>query len=81
MVAPRLTPEDPYSKIWQYANLPGEIVSSNSVPSQDSKTCDVDSSSGPFEALREEYTVRLDMGVEIEHVAPECLEIIERPQG
>jgi hypothetical protein len=65
---------DPYSKVWQYANLEGKVVRSISVASQRTGSCNVDPSSGPFEALKEEYTVRLDIGIEIDHVSEECLE-------
>ena len=69
-------PRDPYSDIWQYENLPGEVVYSNLVTAQESPSCTVDSSRPPLQVLRDEYKVRLDIGVTVDHVDEECLEAL-----
>ena len=64
---------DPYSGIWQYENLPGIVVDSASVATEDSDACDV-TSTGPAQVLKDGYKVALDIGVELNYVAEDCLE-------
>jgi hypothetical protein len=68
---------DPYSNMWQYVNLTGEVVSSESVPAYLVKSWAIEAI-GAVQMLQV-YTVRLDMGVELEGVIEESLELRELP--
>jgi hypothetical protein len=68
---------DPYSNIWQYANLTGEVVSSESVPAYLIRTWAIEAI-GAVQMLQV-YTVRLETGVEVEGVIEESLELGELP--
>jgi hypothetical protein len=68
---------DPYSNMWQYANLTGEVVSSESVPAYLVKSWAIEAI-GAVQMLQV-YTVRLDMGVELDGVIEESLELRELP--
>ena len=68
---------DPYSSIWQYENLTGEVVSSASVPAYLVKPWAVEST-GAVQILQV-YKVRLDMGIEVDGVIEESLETLGLP--
>ena len=69
---------DQYSDIWLYENVSGKVVSSTTVAAYESRSCRVDSGP-PRQILVEEYVVLLDNGIEIDHIAEECLEELRPP--
>ena len=65
----------PYSDVWQYQNLTGEIVESAPLAAFIAGAWARDFG-GPMRTLQA-YRVRLDNGVEIAYVIEECLQSIE----
>ena len=70
--------QDQYSDIWLYENVAGKVVSSTTVAAFESRSCRVDSGP-PRQILVEEYVVLLDNGIQIDHIAEECLEELKHP--
>jgi len=65
----------PYSDIWKYDNLTGQIVGSNATVGYLVHVWDLDWHR-PAQVIQA-YRVHLDVGVEIDNVVEECLEALE----
>ena len=63
---------DPYSDIWQYENLTGEIVSSTTVIWQHTRSWERESDSPP--ELVRVYKIHLDIGIVADNVVEDRLE-------
>ena len=61
----------PYSEVWKYDNLTGEIVNSEAVIGYFVQT--LGDANEPFQLIQA-YKVRLDVGIEVDYVIEDCLE-------
>jgi len=65
----------PYSDIWKYENLTGEIVSSNATVGYLVHVWDLDWHRSA--QIIQAYRVHLDVGIEIDNVTEDCLEVLK----
>ena len=63
---------DPFSECWQYESLTGLVVCTTEEQGRLRRSWEVHSD-GAFQA-HQQYKVRLDIGIEADHVIEECLE-------
>jgi hypothetical protein len=68
---------EPYSDIWQYENLTGEIVNSTGVAWNQIRSWERDSHA-PSEVVQA-YKIHMDNGIEADNVIEECLELWKAP--